>query len=146
MIKWFEKHNKLSLIITILIAGIIFYMSSLTFKPGVLRGFPWKPIAYHFYAFLFLAVFLLIAITKGKNKESIFLAINLAVLYAISDEVHQLFVPGRAFAFADILTDSAGILFATLIYILLRYNKFKGRDKILIHKKEYEKIKKEVYY
>ena len=53
----------------------------------------------------------------------IFLTIDLAILYAISDEVHQLFVPGRAFAFADILTDSAGILFAVLIYVLLRYDK-----------------------
>ena len=128
MISWFEKHSKLSWIITIIIAIIIFYVSSLTFKPGIPGGFPWKPIAYHFYAFFFLAGFFLIALTKGKNKESIFLVINLAILYAISDEVHQLFVPGRAFAFADILTDSAGILFAVLIYVLLRYRNFKGRS------------------
>jgi VanZ family protein len=122
MIKWFEKHNKLSWIITVIIAMIIFYISTIIFPPAKPTGLNWKPIAYHFYVFLFLSAFLLISITKGKNKESIFLVINLAILYAISDEVHQLFVPGRAFAFADILTDSAGILFATLIYVLLRYD------------------------
>ena len=128
MIFWFEKHNKISWVITIIILGIIFYTSSLTFKPGVQTGFNWQPIAYHFYAFLFLAGFLLISLSRGEKLKLVFLAIDLAILYAISDEIHQLFVPGRAFAFADILTDSAGIIFAALIYILLRYNEFQRKD------------------
>jgi len=127
LISWFERHNKLSWIITILIAIIIFYVSSLIFPSSTGKGFNWKPIAYHFYAFLIFSAFIIIAITKGKNKKLIPLTIILAIIYAISDEVHQLFVPGRAFAFADILTDSAGILFAVLIYVLLRYSNFKGR-------------------
>ena len=120
MISWFEKHNKLSWIITIFIAIIIFYVSSLTFAPGPLRGFPWKPIAYHFYAFLFLAAFLLISLNRGKieNKKFIFIAIIIALVYGVSDEIHQLFVPGRACSFSDFLTDSAGVLLATLIYSL----------------------------
>ncbi|MDP3027351.1 MAG: VanZ family protein [Nanoarchaeota archaeon] len=117
MISWFERHNKLSGIITIFIAIVIFYISSLTFPPGA-PGFGWETIAYHFYAFLFLEAFLLISITKGKKKDLIFLAIMIAIVYAVSDEIHQLFVPGRACSFSDILTDSAGILFATLIYSL----------------------------
>jgi hypothetical protein len=125
IINWFEKHNKISWIMTILIAIIIFYMSSLIFKPGISGGFPWKAIAYHFYAFLFLSIFLLISLTKGKNKGLIFSSIIIAILYAISDEVHQIFVPGRSFAVSDILTDSAGILFVTLIYIGLRFSEFK---------------------
>ena len=127
MISWFEKHNKLSWIITIFIAIIIFYVSSLTFAPGPLRGFPWKPIAYHFYAFLFLAAFLLISLNRGKieNKKFIFIAIIIALVYGVSDEFHQLFVPGRACSFSDFLTDSAGILFASTLYLLLRFKKFK---------------------
>jgi len=126
MIKWFETHNKISWIITLLIAGIIFYMSSIIFAPGIPGGFPWKSVAYHFYAFLFLSAFLLISLTKGKNKKLIFLSIILAIIYAVSDEIHQLFVPNRAFAILDILTDSAGILFAVLIYSLLRYDEFRN--------------------
>jgi hypothetical protein len=129
IINWFEKYSKISWIIVILISMIIFYISSLTFKPGISGGFPWKAIAYHFYAFLFLSVFLLISLTKGKNKGLIFPSIIIAILYAISDEVHQIFVPGRFFALSDILTDSAGILFATLIYIGLRFREFK-RNKL----------------
>jgi VanZ family protein len=125
MIKWFEKHNKISWMLTIIIAVIIFYVSSLSFKPGYPGGSAWKSIAYHFYAFLFLQAFLLISITKGKNKNLIFLAIILAVLYGISDEIHQLFVPGRYCAISDMLTDSAGIFFATLIYSLRLLSKFR---------------------
>jgi VanZ family protein len=134
VITWFEKHNKTSWIFVILISIIIFYVSSLVLEPGK-TTFYWKPIAYHFYAFFFLSVFLLISLTKGKNKKLIFLAIILAILYAISDELHQVFVPGRFFALSDILTDSAGILFAALIYLGLRFKGFKQ-----------EKLKKDQTY
>lgn len=139
MLSWFEKHNKLSWVITILIAGIIFYISSLTFPPGPPVVFNWKPIVYHFYAFLFFAAFLLISSTKGKNKKFIVLAIIISIIYAISDEIHQIFVPGRAFAISDILIDSAGILFAGLLYSLMRFRRFKNpKDE------DYKEIKKEV--
>lgn len=39
----------------------------------------------------------------------------IAVIYAVSDEVHQIFVPGRAFMVTDILIDSAGALIGVLI-------------------------------
>ena len=127
MLFWFEKHNKISLTITVLIAIMIFYVSSLTFKPGPPIAFNWKPIAYHFYTFLFFAVFLLISLTKGnlKNKNLFLTAIIIAILYGISDEIHQLFVPGRLFTISDILTNSSGILFAVLLYSLLRYKRFR---------------------
>jgi len=118
MISWFEEHNKISWVITIIIAITIFSVSSLTFE-----GYPsfgWRTIAYHFYSFLFLGAFLLISFTKGKSKNIrfLFIGVIIALFYAIADEVHQMFVPGRACTFSDFLTDSAGILFATLIYSL----------------------------
>ncbi len=126
MISWFEKHNKISWSITILIAIIIFYISSLTFPPGPPGVINIKSYIYHFFAFFFLAGFLLISLTKGKiqNKTLTTLAILLSIIYAISDETHQLFVPGRFFSLEDILTDSAGILFAGMIYlIVIRFRK-----------------------
>lgn len=128
MISWFEKHNKLSWAITIFIAMIIFYMSSRTFAPDPSVGRRWQPIAYHFYAFLFLSAFLLISMIKGKpeNKKLIITAIIIAVLYGISDEFHQFFVPGRDSSISDVLTDSAGILFAGVLYSLYNLRKFQG--------------------
>ena len=38
------------------------------------------------------------------------LSILIAVLYAISDEIHQFFVPGRACRFYDVLIDTLGAL------------------------------------
>ena len=37
-------------------------------------------------------------------------ALFFAVLYAVTDELHQLFVPGRAGLFTDVLIDSAGAM------------------------------------
>ncbi len=48
-------------------------------------------------------------------------ALSVCVLYAVTDEIHQLFVPGRAFMVTDILIDSLGALIgmALLRVILL---------------------------
>ncbi len=41
------------------------------------------------------------------------------VLYAISDEIHQWFIDGRACSIVDILIDSSGVLFAVFIGFLI---------------------------
>ncbi len=123
MISWFEKHNKISWIITILIAIVIFYLSSLSFKSAPLGGFGYKTIIYHFYAFFFFSFFLLISLIKGKKKNLIFTGLVLAIFYAISDEIHQLFVIGRACTISDILIDCIGILLAGYLYLLLLVSK-----------------------
>ncbi len=119
MIFWFEKHNKFSWVITILIAIFIFYVSSLTFKPTSVGGIALETTIYHFYTFFFLSIFLLISLTRGKfkNKNLIFISIILAILYGVSDEVHQLFVIGRVCAISDVLIDSIGVLLAGYLYL-----------------------------
>lgn len=47
------------------------------------------------------------------------LAAILAVLYACSDELHQLFVAGRAGKFSDVLIDSAGVALGMGIFLLI---------------------------
>jgi len=133
IIRWFEKHNKLSWIITILIVIFIFYMSSLSFESRVLElKFLFKSILYHFLIFTALTGFLLISRIKGDKKriDLIFSVVSLAILYAISDEFHQLFVPGRFFTIADILTDSAGVLFAALFYSIFSFKSEKNKKEI----------------
>ena len=119
MISWFEKHNRFSWTITILIAIIIFYLSTLTFYiTGAGKFFPWKATAYHFGVFFIFGFFLLISLVKGKYQALISIAIIFAILYGISDEIHQLFVKGRQFDISDILTNSAGILLSGFLYSL----------------------------
>ena len=123
MIKWFERHNNVCWLLTLFIAIIIFYISSLTFEPSA-GGFSINSYLYHFLAFLFFAGFLLISLLKGRlNKKLFLIAIIIAVLYGISDEVHQLYVPGRHFAIIDIITNSIGILTASIVYFVLLIKK-----------------------
>ena len=40
----------------------------------------------------------------------------LATAYAVTDEIHQIFVPGRSCMFTDVLIDSAGVLVGVLLF------------------------------
>lgn len=118
MLNWFERNNKISWTITIFGAIAIFYISSLTFSGGA--GQPnILTILYHFFAFFFLAFFLLISLIKGKEKYLIFfLAILISIFYGISDEIHQFFVSGRCCSVFDVAVNTTGILFASMIYFI----------------------------
>ena len=56
----------------------------------------------------------------GASGRSVLLAWTLTVAYAASDELHQLFVPGRAGRLSDIGIDAAGALLgiALLLFVL----------------------------
>ena len=122
MIRWFEKHNKLSWVITILIAVIIFYLSTLTF--GGAKGDygdvkNWISIVYHIVVFFFLSIFLFISLIKGEKNYSLFLlSVAILIVYGISDEIHQFFIPGRFCAILDLGFDFIGILFASMVYFI----------------------------
>ncbi|MEK6914139.1 MAG: VanZ family protein [Nanoarchaeota archaeon] len=116
MIYIFEKNRGVSIIITLMISLIIFYVSSLSFTAG--GGKSSVAVIYHFTAFSYLSLFLLISLTKGKlNKSLIILGIILVIIYGITDEIHQLFVSGRFFSIKDILTDSFGSIITGLAYM-----------------------------
>ena len=117
MISWLEKHSKLSLILALALAILIFYLSSKTFSPSVGGKAGINAILYHLVIFFLLSFFLSISILQGKNKIFILMAISMAVLYALSDELHQFFVPGRSFALFDIFLDSFAILSASIFYL-----------------------------
>ena len=64
----------------------------------------------HFIAYFILGILLLNAIRKNGNLQfrDISLAFAVSILYAISDEIHQLFIDGRSGEIRDVLIDSAG--------------------------------------
>ncbi len=62
-----------------------------------------------------------------KTRNKIILTILLGTLYAISDEIHQLFVPGRAGQIKDVFIDALGVSFGTLAGCLILK---KGEKKI----------------
>ena len=58
-------------------------------------------------------------------KKLLLLAIFLAFLYACSDEVHQLFIPGRTGRVLDVFIDTLGASFGVFLYYLLFRKKLK---------------------
>lgn len=48
------------------------------------------------------------------------LAAGLAFAYALLDETHQLFVPGRTFQLSDLGLDGLGIVLGLLIFVFIR--------------------------
>ena len=63
---------------------------------------------------------------KGRGWKvtlGILLILIFVLIYAISDEVHQYFVPGRAMALRDVLIDFSGGFTACLVEIIYKYIK-----------------------
>jgi len=119
--RWFSG------IITLIIAIFIFYVSSISKFPPAIYKITFASIAYHIGIFFLFSLFFLAAIKgKGKIKTShIIIALSLSVIYAISDEFHQLFVPNRISSGIDILFDSTGILSATFLSLIVYIKKLK---------------------
>jgi VanZ family protein len=51
-------------------------------------------------------------LVRGPMKERPYLALMLCVVYALTDEGHQVFVPGRTASLYDVALDSTGALFS----------------------------------
>ena len=64
----------------------------------------------HFTIYLILGLLILSFIREFRvvDYRAVLLSVFLTFLYACSDEVHQLFVPGRSGEFLDVLLDSVG--------------------------------------
>lgn len=58
--------------------------------------------------------------TPSQSKRRFF-SLLIGVIYAVSDELHQYFVPGRGCAVRDMLIDSAGVAVGILLSSILIY-------------------------
>lgn len=85
----------------------------------------------HFSAYAILGGFCykaLINVGKICKNKCFKIAMIISVMYAISDEIHQYFVPGRACQLRDVVIDSCGALFGIAMIIIL--NKIIDKIKI----------------
>ncbi len=107
-----EGKNKRTAIIcwffVICYMGIIFYFSSLkgTALPELPQGFD-KILHTGIYAVLAFLIFLSLK-ANGVRRYVFLLSIVITTIYGISDEFHQLYVPGREASISDILADFIG--------------------------------------
>lgn len=97
-------------------AGLIFYLSA---QPSLGVGGPWDTLlrkGAHFTVFAVLTGLIYVAWKAGRVRlletekmRAIIGAIVISALYAVSDELHQAFVPARQPAIFDLLIDGLGI-------------------------------------
>lgn len=79
-----------------------------------------KMAHYIIYLILGILVFNLIKEFNLSIKEIIIASLLICVIYAVSDEIHQLFVPGRAGKIIDVLIDSLGSISGIYGYYFVR--------------------------
>ena len=101
--------------------GFIFFLSSQSHLPGPTQS--WLNFLLHkiahiiVYAVLYLLMYR--AVNFGRISKNWMLPIILSLLYAGSDEIHQVFVTGRTPAFRDVGYDGLG-----MIIVMLRIYRF----------------------
>jgi VanZ family protein len=110
-----KKERIFYILMTVLVAAVIFYSSTIQTTAGEKAGLNLATL-YHLTAFFMFTFFLSLSLKSEKidfKTASIILLISL--IYAISDEFHQLFVIGRFATIRDVLIDFAGSVFSLLV-------------------------------
>lgn len=73
----------------------------------------------HFTEYLILGFLTINMLNKNDISKKYILSILICIIYATSDEIHQLFVPGRVCQLRDILIDSIGSITGVYLYKLI---------------------------
>ena len=97
--------------------GIIFYFSSIP-EICLIESIPQfilKDKLLHILEYLILSILFYRTLNQYQNLKhySFILAVTFSALYGLTDEFHQLFVPGRIFSVLDLFADLVG---SSLIY------------------------------
>lgn len=73
----------------------------------------------HFTEYLILGFLTINMLNKNDISKKYLLSILICIIYATSDEIHQIFVPGRACQIRDVLIDSIGSITGVYLYKLI---------------------------
>ena len=117
MITLFRHKSRLPLYVPIFVwCFIIFLLSSfptLPGPPGLPLDFAFKKLAHMFmYFILFRLIYRAVLLDVSHPIKASIVTMVLTGLYAISDEYHQSFVPGRTSTGRDVLFDVLGATIA----------------------------------
>lgn len=104
-------------------SSLIYWVSSMPDAAPPDLGFEWQDKFFHAAAYLVYAVSMFLAVWVWSNTRSIMWTLLvggvLSTLFAISDEWHQSFVPGRHATLDDVIADIVGIVLAALLFLRL---------------------------
>jgi len=119
-----EKYTNLKFLAPVLVMAIIFVLSH---QPQL----PHNEIVPYYDKFLHVIAYAILAaawvFTLKRNTEDrrgnlhIFAAaMALALIYGVSDEYHQFFIPGRSCEAGDVLADGVGALIGAWIWVSIK--------------------------
>jgi hypothetical protein len=84
----------------------------------------------HFLAYGVLAFALWLSFVMNRHRLIFVPALVISCLYGLSDEIHQLYVPGRSFEWLDIAADCSGAFFTLLLLCFIgKYRTYYGQLK-----------------
>lgn len=113
----------------ILYMALIFAVSSLEQPPLPMPKFEWLSIdkLYHFIEYGILSVLLTLAFVNAPPKWLPVgwiwtVAALISILYGVSDELHQMYVPGRFATLSDLISDAVGAI-AGVVGVYFYYRK-----------------------
>ena len=109
-------------------AGAVFYVSSLSKIYLPLESLSFNDLIFHGLAYFFFGLTLAIAAYPQHRsfdfpRNTLIALFVIGILYGLSDEIHQSFVPNRTCSVSDVMADAAGILLSLLSVKIL----FRGR-------------------
>ena len=86
----------------------------------------------HFLEYAGLSVLVYNALYQSFGCAKPVLSVAISAIYAVTDEIHQLFVEGRACQISDIIIDSFGAItgIAVLSALVFIYKKIKRRNQV----------------
>ena len=96
---------------------------------GIIR----KIAHFYIYAWVGFLVMSFFSTYSIKETKRIMISLGIGILYAISDEIHQSFVPGRSCKITDVMLDTMGVLLGILMLLTI----------LEIHKKIKTKINRQ---
>lgn len=72
----------------------------------------------HFSSYAILGVLISFALSRNGviGKRAFIISLAICAIYAASDELHQLYVPGRGCQFKDVVIDTVGAIAGTSVY------------------------------
>lgn len=84
----------------------------------------------HMSEYALLCILWVLYMKEARFSKAYMLAYGLTVIYAVSDEMHQLFVPGRSAQLSDVCIDACGAAIGLmLIYLWCRWRRHKHQTR-----------------
>jgi VanZ family protein len=111
--QWLQRRPLFYLWMPLLVwMGLIFFLSAQPDLPYLDTGWADRVFSSAAHAFVFGVLAVLWLRVLGERRHAVLVAFALSMLYAFSDEFHQVFVPGRQADPWDLLCDGVGAALA----------------------------------